>query len=107
MRLYEYVRSTARKGTVLVYCVDVDKDEMVSTGLWFKERKGGCGDLVADLNRRLTESIRKKEVGEWTKVGCCEACWNATEKACVCSCGGLRHGGGVTQKLSGDESKKW
>lgn len=29
----------------------------------------------------------------WTGI-CCEQCWNATQKRCVCSCGGAFHGMG-------------
>jgi len=37
--------------------------------------------------------VKKAHPAPWDGI-CCEACWNATEEKCVCSCGGTNHGRG-------------
>lgn len=46
----------------------------------------------------MTHNKTKKKLGPWEGI-CCESCWNATEKKCVCrKCDGRNHGKGVTKK---------
>jgi len=43
----------------------------------------------------LNGNLKNRRRGDHIPLGCCEACYYALGKRCVCSCGGSNHGKGV------------